>query len=148
MLFTVNKNSPFQLLQHILTFQTFSYSVLILKCFQKVFKKFLAFFIVWYEMFTTSLQQFQFANQSMTFSISLVTSHRQARSAIWTMDRVYVLQFTPGQTTKRRPSLKPFLDVKTHEKNRVFVLWFTSCQTTKQRPSPKRFVKCRQTRKG
>ena len=41
MLFTVNKNSPFQLLQHILTFQTFSYSVLILKCFQKVLKSFL-----------------------------------------------------------------------------------------------------------
>ena len=46
----------------------------ILKCFQKVFKTFLGFFTVWYEMFTTTLQQlrFQWAAQSMTFSISLV----------------------------------------------------------------------------
>ena len=96
--------------------------LLILKCFQKVFKKFLACFIVWYEMFTTSLQQFQFANQSMTFPTSLETSHRQVWSAIWTMDRVYVLQFTPGQTRKWGPSLKPFLDIKTHEMDRVFAL--------------------------
>ena len=56
--------------------------LLILKRFQKVFKKFLACFIVCYQMFTTSLQQFQFANQSMTFSTSLVTSHWQVWSAI------------------------------------------------------------------
>ena len=54
----------------------------ILKCFQKVFKTFLGFFTVWYEMFTTTLQQlrFQWAAQSMTFSISLVKSRQQVWS--------------------------------------------------------------------
>ena len=48
--------------------------LLILKCFQKVFQMFRCWFIVWYEMFTTTLPrlQFQLADQSMAFSISLV----------------------------------------------------------------------------
>ena len=52
-------------------FQTISYSLFLLslKCFQTVFKAFLGCFIVWYEMFTTTLQKLwsQWADQSMTF---------------------------------------------------------------------------------
>ena len=53
--------------------------LLILKRCQKVFKTFLCCFNAWYEMFATTLQQlwFQWADQSMTFSISSVKSHRQ-----------------------------------------------------------------------
>ena len=56
--------------------------LLILKCLQKVFKTFLGFFTVWYEMFTTTLQQlrFQWAAQGMTFSISSVKSRWQVWS--------------------------------------------------------------------
>ena len=64
LLFTVKKNSPFQLLQHALNFQMFLLFLLILKHIQKVFKTFLGYFFVWYEMFTTTL--FQLADQSMT----------------------------------------------------------------------------------
>ena len=46
LLFTVKKNSPFQLLQHALNFQTFLLFLLILKHIQKVFKTFLGYFFV------------------------------------------------------------------------------------------------------
>ena len=64
-------------------------------------------------------------------------------------DRDFVLQFTPGQTTKQRPSLKHCeMQVKRHGKDTVFVLWFTLGQTTKQRPSLKRFVRSQERQKG
>ena len=67
-----------------INFQTIFYSLflLILKCFQTVFKAFLGCFIVLYEMFTTTLQKLwsQWADQSMTFSISPVKSHWQVWS--------------------------------------------------------------------
>ena len=65
-------------------FQTISCSLFLLslKCFQTVFKAFLGCFIVWYEMFTTTLQKLwsQWADQSMTYSISPVKSHQQVWS--------------------------------------------------------------------